>query len=299
MDQLSLFDFMEPVYGFSGNNNACWQPEELKTLSAGGQVERIHDAGTHFESGFFYFSMVKGPARFVYAVSRTGTEAAYSGFIIRGNFYSDIKAIAAKYCEDVSTAISALIPDEETAAARYQAVRTDWDDKDIAYHKDNPDTSRIRHLFMYGKKPKMRYYFEDPGRIPLDALIRYIDDPDKEINREALKRAEKDIAKIYTNYIRYNSIMAGLADIEKDPDRIEHKIKLFRELAEDKKSLRLTLDSGAEIKVDAGIFRWGTDGRISDYYVAASDRTKLEKGKDLDINQIKKITYSGKILYAA
>jgi hypothetical protein len=290
---------MEPVYGFSGNDNGRWQPEELNVLSAGGQVEKTFNAGTHFEARTFYFSMVKGPARFVYAVSRTGIEAAYSGFIIRGNFYNDTKAIATKYCEDVNAAIAALVPDEETAAAKYQAAKADWSDKDIAYCKDNPDTSRIRHLFMDGKKPEMKYYLEDPGRISLDELVRYIDDPDREINREALKRAEQDIAKIYVNYIRYNTIMAGLAEIEKDPDRIEHKIKLFRELAEDKKTLMLTLDNGAEIKVDASVFRWNTDGRMSSYYIAAPDRGKLAKGEDLNINQIKKIMYSGKTLYAA
>lgn len=306
IELLSFIDEIKPVYGYTDNDDNGWTIEELKALAAGKQV---HKDGKYSEE--FYFSTPYNNAvRLIYAVSVSkgsdsptpGTDAKYRGFMFAGNIYTDSNRIAEQYCKDVNTALLDLFPNEHAAKRNY---KDDYMTNQVESWKNSTYAEEAKRHFYNDTKPELYLYHNNTSGISLKSIIAYIQDPAAEIERAAKEYSNTHAAEIYISHIRYNGTRKALEAIKSDPTREEHKILKMTNCIDNQKTVRILLDNGNEVKVEASAVKYlGLRSDISYLYVSAADRDKLHKNEygrpeDITVNQIKAIIYNGKTLYKA
>lgn len=306
IELLSFIDEIKPVYGYTDNDDNGWTIEELKALAAGKQV---HKGGKYSEE--FYFSTPYNNAvRLIYAVSVSkgsdsptpGTDAKYRGFMFAGNIYTDSNRIAEQYCKDVNTALLDLFPNEHAAKRNY---KDDYMTNQVESWKNSTYAEEAKRHFYNDTKPELYLYHNNTSGISLKSIIAYIQDPAAEIERAAKEYSNTHAAEIYISHIRYNGTRKALEAIKADPTREEHKILKIKACVSNQKSVRVLLDNGNAVKVEANAIKYiGFKSDISYLDVSAADRDKLNKTEygrpaDITINQIKAIMYNGKTLYQA
>jgi hypothetical protein len=308
IELLSFIDSIKPVYGYHDNNNDGWTMDELAALAAG---EQVHKGGKYSEA-FYFTTPYNNAVRLVYAVSVSngsdaptpGTDAKYRGFMFAGNIYTDSTRIAEQYCKDVNNALLDILPHEPAAKRNYKN-HDEYMNNQVETWKNYDYEQDAKRHFYNGTRPELCLYHNNNKSVSLKSIIAYIQDPAAEIERAANEYKDSHAAEIYIEYIRFNGTRKALEAIKSDPTREEHKILKMTNCIDNQKTVRVLLDNGNEVKVEASSVKYiGLRSDISYLYVSAADRDKLHKNEygrpeDITVNQIKEIIYNGKTLYKA
>ena len=291
--------------GYAESDNSSFTEQELEDLTNGGQIEKGEDWYHHA----YFTAVYSKEVRVVYRshMYKTPTlslnnDAKISGFIINGNYYTNMEPIAAKLSLDIDHRIKEIIPDEETAE-KYAVNLSDWVQKSIEDEKKYSRLREAQNLFYEGKIPNLTIYSDT--NISKDDLVKYILNPSEFVERFADSYIESNIAAIYKDYIRFNGIIKEYNSIISDQSREERELLKIRNCITDEKTVRIELSNGHEVKVDADSVKQITSrGYISDYDVSACDRQYLRKGEnnrteDIILSDIVAIRHGGKVLYKA
>lgn len=295
--------------GYTGATNEIFTPEEIAKLLEGGQVIK----NSSYWNNLYIATLYKNNIYFVYSFHlyqeqkhiEPRTNADYCGFIYNNKYYTDVKTIAEEAAEDINRAIIAAIPTEE-AAKNNAASIPDYEQKSIDFMLTADYSKDALKYFINEEAPEL-ILFCGASELNQNLLIDYIVNPTETIQKYCIDYMEAKKAEIYKSYIRYNRKLKALAKIRADKANKAHILKAINDAIKggEQKSFRITLETGAIIKVEARAVRnIANCGDISYFYVAASDREHLKKNQyghfeDIQPEEIKTIMHGTKILYRA
>ena len=228
-----------------------------------------------------------------------GQDAKFTGFIQDGKAYTDFIKLQSAYNEDIENALREFIPDEETALTKVNR-------ESVQFYLDNDWTNEAIHIFLEGKEPSFLLYSIRKEASPAVLMNWMLDrKAASKATAEAIINTGYEAKDIAEKIIKYNRVKAIYDSIKADKSHPAHNLKRIMESITDEKTVKVELENGATVKVDAGsVKRIGFMGWISEFSVAASDRNKLPRDKynrpdDIKPEQIKAIYHGQKTLYKA
>ena len=300
--------------GWHENNNDSWKltEDERKSLFCGFPVVRKE----RYNNGTWFSVAYSERVRMVYNVHsyderdnvNPGRDASFCGFMIDGNIYSsDIRAIDAKYTEDINRYLLEHVKSETDAAHIAANIDSEYERGRLEELKERDFYDDAKRLFFDHKKPQLVLYWKNNDREThgYDAIIEYLLEPEKAVETAALRYMCDKPQNIYSAWIKYNRLSATFDRINSDSKNAEHKLRRISECITDQKTVRIQFENGNEVKCEAdAVKRIPYCGYISNYNFTASDRKYLpkdESGRNRDVHaeDIVCISHGGRVLYSA
>lgn len=292
-------------YGYSGDGSDMFTIENIEALKAGENVELLNNY--NYKQCFV---AVKYNIKNVYIVYSShqgilpGKDLNYSGFIINDKFYNDSELIIDSISGDIEKELKKRIPDTAAATVLFESINKDKYHHHLVEEAKKYDRKHeAKKLFFDDKKPELNI-FHRRNDIKLTSVIDYIVDPDKAIDELTSYYIENYNKDILVSYIIFDSTVAAYNEIKYN-STADHKIKEIIKSLSDEKTLRIGLKNGNTIRIESrAINNLKYNGSFSSWYVSASDRKLLDRDsyghdKDIDINDIVKISHGRKVLYQA
>lgn len=289
--------------GYHANDNERLTDEQREALEAG---EVVIKGKSYSRRAYFSANYIEG-VKLVYSAYagderdriNPGGAADYYGFMVGADLYTDTKAIGEKMREDINARLLRLVPDEETAASMAANV-SEWEAKRIEESKTWDYTREARDLFYKGGAPALVLYSNTPADIR--DMIEYIREPERVIELYALEYLSDYPENICQSWIRYNRVRAAYNAIVNDPTREEHELKRIAHAVDEQKTVRVLLECGEEVRVEALAIKGLThNSSIYGSWIIAADRYKLndERGRCRDIKstEIVRISHGNRVLY--
>ena len=301
--------------GYAENSNTAFTPEDLENLRNGAQVSKVSESYGRDFCNTYITAQYNADTKLVFKCSsrgdslQPGEDFGYFGFIHGGNFYSKSlnKDICAKFMKDVNRRLLELVPNLESAA-HVAANVTGYERDNINRYKERTWTEEARKYFYNDMKPELTMFYSDSLNhygMSNAEIINYISDPEGIIEKTALKYMCDKPETIYCKWIEYAGTIKEYEAIKADSNRIEHRIKKMHDSIGEQKTVRVTLATEAEIKIEAtAIKSLIHHSYIDGWHVSAADREKVPCSKygrpeNIPAEQIMEIRHGGKILYKA
>lgn len=300
--------------GWTGNNNDSWKltEDERKSLFCGLPVVRKE----RYNNATWFSVAYSERVRMVYNVHsyderdniNPGRDASFCGFMIDGNiFSSDIRAIDAKFTEDINRYLLEHVKSETDAAHIAANIDSEYERGRLEELKERDFYDDAKRLFFEHGKPELVLYWKNNDREThgYDAIINYLLEPEKAVETAALRYMCDKPQNIYSAWIKYNRLSATFDRINSDSENAEHKLRRISECITDQKTVRIQFENGNEVKCEAdAVKRIPYCGYISNYHFTASDRKYLpkdESGRNRDVHaeDIVCISHGGRVLYSA
>ena len=307
------------VYGYHEEPRDIFTLAEIADLLSGKRITQ--DSGEKYgKSRFHYIAQKYNNSVFlVYIMKEYGAAAGadpeqitpgasfdYFGFIHKCRFYAtgENKDILRKFSEDIAHKVAELIPDEATAEKNAAHIAT-YDRENIEQYYINGDfTKAAQEHFYTGEEPEISIH-PDMSHTGNAEIIKYIMEPDTVTAERAEEFIKTNAANIYKQYIQRNKTAEILRRIKADRSRPEHQIKRIRDSITDEKTVKITLDNGQTVRVEASAVKRITSfGYIHSFNVIAADRDKLPRNEynraaDVTPDMIRSIEHGKRILYKA
>lgn len=292
-------------YGYNGDGSDMFTIENIEALKAGENVELLNNY--NYKQCFV---AVKYNIKNVYIVYSSyqgilpGKNLNYSGFIINNQFYNDSKLIIDSISGDVEKELKKRIPDTAAATVLFESINKDRYHKQLVEEAKKYDRKHeAKKLFFDDKKPELNI-FNRRNDITTTQVIDYLVDPNKAIDELTSYYIEYFSKDILVSYIIYDSTVAAYNEIKYN-STADHKIKEIIKSLSNEKTLRIGLKNGNTIRIESSaINNLKYNGSFSSWYVSASDRKLLDRDsyghdKDVNIDDIVKISHGRKVLYQA
>lgn len=292
-------------YGYNGDGSDMFTIENIEALKAGENVELLNNY--NYKQCFV---AVKYNIKNVYIVYSSyqgilpGKNLNYSGFIINNQFYNDSKLIIDSISGDVEKELKKRIPDTAAATVLFESINKDRYHKQLVEEAKKYDRKHeAKKLFFDDKKPELNI-FNRRNDITTTQVIDYLVDPNKAIDELTSYYIEYFSKDILVSYIIYDSTVAAYNEIKYNSTAY-HKIKEIIKSLSNEKTLRIGLKNGNTIRIESSaINNLKYNGSFSSWYVSASDRKLLDRDsyghdKDVNIDDIVKISHGRKVLYQA
>ena len=292
-------------YGYNGDGSDMFTIENIEALKAGENVELLNNYNCKQ-----CFVAVKYNIKNVYIVYSSyqgilpGKNLNYSGFIINNQFYNDSKLIIDSISGDVEKELKKRIPDTAAATVLFESINKDRYHKQLVEEAKKYDRKHeAKKLFFDDKKPELNI-FNRRNDITTTQVIDYLVDPNKAIDELTSYYIEYFSKDILVSYIIYDSTVAAYNEIKYN-STADHKIKEIIKSLSNEKTLRISLKNGNTIRIESSaINNLKYNGSFSSWYVSASDRKLLDRDsyghdKDVNIDDIVKISHGRKVLYQA
>ena len=304
----------ENAPGFSGPASDFFSDDEIAKLINGEQLKKGEDWRAAVYIALDYIPDCANLVKFVYnqqndaGTLHPGYNLSYCGFIYDGRYYKNLTPIREKAAEDINAELLKRINSEEAAEANAAGkIAESWKQEQIADYKTADYTSEAARMFLDDTAPDLTLYKGGAEKLNEKDLINYIINPAAVVSQKATAHAETNAFEIYKTYIIYNRTAAALDAIKADQANQAHTLKRIKDATNDQKfkTFKLLLSNGQTVRADAdGVRRMAYCGYLSTWHIDNSDRDKLsrnEYGRPDDVKpaQIKKILYSGRVLYSA
>ena len=305
IEEVKTIEEVKSGYGYNGDGSNMFTIENIEALKAGENVELLNNYNCKQ-----CFVAVKYNIKNVYIVYSSyqgilpGKNLNYSGFIINNQFYNDSKLIIDSISGDVEKELKKRIPDTAAATVLFESINKDRYHKQLVEEAKKYDRKHeAKKLFFDDKKPELNI-FNRRNDITTTQVIDYLVDPNKAIDELTSYYIEYFSKDILVSYIIYDSTVAAYNEIKYN-STADHKIKEIIKSLSNEKTLRIGLKNGNTIRIESSaINNLKYNGSFSSWYVSASDRKLLDRDsyghdKDVNIDDIVKISHGRKVLYQA
>lgn len=305
IEEAKTIEEVKSGYGYNGDGSDMFTIENIEALKAGENVELLNNY--NYKQCFV---AVKYNIKNVYIVYSSyqgilpGKNLNYSGFIINNQFYNDSKLIIDSISGDVEKELKKRIPDTAAATVLFESINKDRYHKQLVEEAKKYDRKHeAKKLFFDDKKPELNI-FNRRNDITTTQVIDYLVDPNKAIDELTSYYIEYFSKDILVSYIIYDSTVAAYNEIKYN-STADHKIKEIIKSLSNEKTLRIGLKNGNTIRIESSaINNLKYNGSFSSWYVSASDRKLLDRDsyghdKDVNIDDIVKISHGRKVLYQA
>jgi hypothetical protein len=306
IEEVKTIEEVKSGYGYNGEGSNMFTIENIEALKAGENVTLLNS----YNNCKKYFVAMKYNIKTVYIVYSSyqgilpGKDLNYSGFIINNQFYNDSELIIDSISGDIEKELKKRIPDTAAATVLFESIN-----KDRYHHllvegaKKCDRKHEAKKLFFDDKKPELNI-FNRRNDIKLTHVVDYLVDPEKVIDELTSYYIEYFSKDILVSYIIYDSTVAAYNEIKYN-STADHKIKEIIKSLSNEKTLRISLKNGNTIRIESSaINNLKYNGSFSSWYVSASDRKLLDRDsyghdKDVNIDDIVKISHGRKVLYQA
>jgi hypothetical protein len=306
IEEVKTIEEVKSGYGYNGEGSNMFTIENIEALKAGENVTLLNS----YNNCKKYFVAMKYNIKNVYIVYSSyqgilpGKDLNYSGFIINNQFYNDSELIIDSISGDIEKELKKRIPDTAAATVLFESIN-----KDRYHHllvegaKKCDRKHEAKKLFFDDKKPELNI-FNRRNDIKLTHVVDYLVDPEKVIDELTSYYIEYFSKDILVSYIIYDSTVAAYNEIKYN-SKADHKIKEIIKSLSNEKTLRISLKNGNTIRIESSaINNLKYNGSFSSWYVSASDRKLLDRDsyghdKDVNIDDIVKISHGRKVLYQA
>ena len=298
-----------PRDGYDKTSN-FFTVEEVSRLSDGVPVAKK----ASYNSAVYFTVTYSDGVKLIYYVSsyderdrvNAGRDAKFWGVMIGEVVYiSNDKDISAKMAEDVNRYLLEHVK-SESDAAHAAANAGEYERGRINEAKERDIYGEAQRAFYDHKPPELVLYYRDNSySYGWDTIIEYLTEPQKAIEKEALRHLCEKPHEVYISYILYNRISATYGEIKSNTGSEEHKLLKISDCIKEQKTVKIELLNGKKVTVEAGaVRRIIYSGYISPYSVFARDRQFLEKNeyghdKDIKAADIVSISHGGRVLYRA